>query len=199
MISKEYIDQLNTALASACPLMLQDSEAVKAISEKIAKFHAEIGYPPNESQVIAWAVPFEQSLLQKKEAAEAEAKDKARQRQEKADARKKERAYDRQPSPITRAEANAELRKLNESQPTPERFVPAKDYSQREIDAMSEAEIQQKLYGRDVGEPLNQSKPAHELDEVRKKRILHSTNKGGSQADKQMRAALRRQIREGLL
>ena len=202
-ITQQFVDTVGAALLLACPLTSADPDSITAVKEKILKFDRELGRAPNEAQVISWAVPFEQALLQKKEAAEAQARQKqeeaeakVRQRQARADARKQQREFDQLPSSVTRAQANEDLRRMRE-QSAPERFVPEREYSNAEIDLMSDSEYKRLLFGIET-EELNQSKPDLQAEEYYKNRILKSRNKGGSPADKLMRSALRREIREGL-
>jgi hypothetical protein len=191
VIDQTYIDRVNAALTSACPLATQNQDSVTAIKDKVLTFYREIGYPPSESQVVGWAVPFEQALLGKK--AEEEAK--ARAKQERIDARRKEREYDKLPASAARAEAVAEVRKINEAKPASERFTPAKEYTQAEIDNMSDSDVKRLVFGLDVDENLNSSRPDDDLRKVQEKRLL-STKRS---KDTPLKRALRRQIREGLL
>lgn len=188
MITQQFVDTVGKALAEACPLASNDKEASEAIRQKITKYCNELGRLPLESQVIAWAVPFEQALLKKKEEAETA----ARQKQERADARKKAREYDRLPASAVKAEAIAELRQKT-VQSAPERFTPEKEYTQAEIDRMSDAEMKRLLFGKE-SEPLNESRPDQEMRKVNEKRILNTKRS----QDTPLKRALRREILEGL-
>lgn len=188
MVTQEYIDTINAALLEACPLASQDAKSVAAIKEKIQTYCRELGKSPTELQVVQWAVPFEQALL----ANQQQAEEAARQKQERIDARKKEREFDKLPASEAKARANAELRQRN-TQSASEKFTPAREYSQTEIDKMSPAEIKRLLFGVE-SEPLNESRPDPEVRKVLEKRLLHTKRS----QDSPLRKALRREILEGL-
>jgi len=188
MISQEYIDKLNAALASACPLASNDPEAVAALKDKIQTFCREMGQPPTEFTVIQLMTPFEQALLKKKEEVEAA----TRQKQERINARKKAREFDSLPSSVARSQANAELRQRTVQSPS-ERFSPAKEYTQAEVDRMSDAEMKRLLFGVE-SEPMNESRPDDQIRKANEKRLLNTKRS----QDTPLRKALRREILEGL-
>jgi hypothetical protein len=187
-VTQDYIDKTNAALLEACPLASQDPDSVAAIKDKILTFYRELNFPPTELQVIQFAVPYEQALLKKKEEAEA----KVRQRQEKAEARKKQREDDLKPASVLRAEANAELRQRNVPVET-ERFTPEKEYTQGEIDRMTDGEAKRVLFGID-NPNLNESKPDAEARKLYEKKLLKTRRN----QDTPLKRALRREILEGL-
>jgi hypothetical protein len=188
LVTQEYIDKINVALLEACPLASRDSEAVSIIKEKIQIYCREMGQPPTELTVVQLMIPFEQALLKKKEEAETA----ARQKQERADARKKAREFDRLPASAVKAQAIAELRQKT-AQSEPERFTPEKEYTQAEIDRMTDAEMKRLLFGRE-SEPLNQSRPDERIRQANEKRILNTKRS----QDTPLKRALRREILEGL-
>jgi len=189
MVNQEWLDRVNAALIEAAPLTSQDPKAVSALKEKIQTYCRELGQLPTELQVVQWAVPFEQALLAKKQQAD----EVARKKQERIDARKKEREFDRLPASALKAEAIAELRQRN-IQSEPEKFTPEKQYTQAEVDRMSDSEMKRLLFGIE-SEQINQSRTTdEEMRKVVETRILHTTRA----KDTPLRKALRRQIREGL-
>jgi len=119
MVTQEYLNKVNDALAQACPLSVNDPESVASLKAKIQSFCNDVGQLPSEFTIIQWCVPFEQMLLKKK----AEADEAARKKQERIDVRKKEREFDRLPASAAKAQANAELRQQRE-QATTETFTP---------------------------------------------------------------------------
>ena len=194
-ITQQFVDTVGAALLEATPLTSADSDSINAIKDKILQFDRELGRAPNESQVISWAIPYEQALLKKKEEAEAE----VRKEQERRDARQRNFREFHRPSSEDRAEIVQEMRSRNAAAQEPPVLKPNTTYTEEQVSAMSAEEYKRLVLRGESGLPeLNQSKPDRQAEEYYKNKILKSRNKGGSPADKLMRAALRRQIREGL-
>jgi hypothetical protein len=188
-ITSEWLNSAEQALREACPLTINDEASVAALKAKVITYDKQLGIAPNIDWVIKMAVPFENALLAKKEAAEAE----VRAKRDKVAARKKERDYDRLPASAIRAEAIEDLRKRNVPTAT-EQFVPEREYTQSEIDKFSDAEAKLKLFGIEA-DNLNESKPDSELRKIQERRILHTPRS----KDTPILRSLRHEIRKGLL
>jgi len=187
-ISAEFVAAAGQALSEHCPLASQDPATIEKIKSKILIYEHELGQEPSSADVVRWTTPFELELQEQAATEAAEI--------EKVEARKREREAYLSGSDIDRTEA---IREFRENAPKQERqeFRPAREYTQAETDRMSSTEYRRLVLGvTDRVEDKNQTAaPAsndRSMKDVLKKRILHSKK------NDPMRAALRREIREGL-
>ena len=191
-ISAEFVAVAGDALAEHCPLASQDPETIEKIKSKILKYDEELQIAPPTDLVLSWAAPLEKEL---QEQADDQAAEVAQ-----IEARKREREDYLSGADADKAQAERDLKER--SRPLEQTaFIPACQYTQAEMDEMSSDEYAIKVLGRNSIADRNgvgTAPPDKTATEIVKKRILQSRNAKGSKADKQMRATLRREIREGL-
>lgn len=191
-ISAEFVAATGEALSEHCPLASQNPETIEKIKSKILKYDEELQTAPPTDLVLSWAAPLEKELHEQADAEAAQA--------EKAEARKREREAYLSGADADKRQAERDLKER--SRPLEQTaFIPACQYTQAEMDKMSSDEYAIKVLGRNSIADRNgvgTATPDKTATEIVKKRILQSRNAKGSKADKQMRATLRREIREGL-
>jgi len=186
MITQEYVDKTAAALAEACPLTAADPESVEALKAKLLSFDRELGSAPTVDHVIRWAIPLEQALLQKKEAREAE----LRQKRESANARRKEVTDYLSNSATDKAEMIREARSHQQAVDRKPLEV-ATNYTDEQMDKMTSDEYKRLVLQRE-SLPINESKPNDEMRRLQEKRLLQTPRK----KDTPLRKALRREILE---
>ncbi len=150
--------------------------------------------PPSIDMCAKWASALETKLQADADALAAE----YQQEQERIEARERARADYLSASDADRAQAVADLKERSRPQEaTP--FVPARQYTQAEIDRMSSDEYGVKVLGRNRIEDRNQSSnaPAYERNrrDIMRKHIMRKP----ATRDARVNAALRRQVLEGEL
>jgi hypothetical protein len=187
-ITAEFVSAAGDALAESCPLASQDPAAIEEVKAKVLKYVSEVGTEPSADAVVRWATPYE---LELQERAAAQADELARE----ADFQRR-RELSLSPSDEARQQAIEDFRERNRVEPPPQ-FVPAREYTEKEKDAMSSEEYRRLVLGvTDRVEDKNQTAAAasneRSINDVIRKRILQSKKKSP------MRTALRREIREGL-
>lgn len=182
-MNQEWINRIEEALREATPLAFADKDAMQDVTNKILDFQKETGRLPEEIQVITqFAVPHEKRLLRESQNADLAA-------------RKKQR-LDYLSGP-NRESVNEELAKLRSPEPARKTFTPEREYTQDEIDRMSDEEANRVLFGREsLGLNKQSSKvdleaPQNELDQHYRDKILRYRGK-----DPVMRG-LKRQLLDG--
>ena len=188
MLDSTFVDTAGQALAESCPLVSNDPNAIEQVKAKILKYDSEVGAAPSTEAVVRWATPYE---LELQERAAADAAEVARE----AD-RQRRRELALSPCDEARQQAIEDFRERNRVEPLAQ-FVPAREYTEKEKDAMSSEEYRRLVLGvTDRVEDKNLTAAAasneRSINDVIKKRILQSKTKSP------MRTALRREIREGL-
>jgi hypothetical protein len=167
VITQEWIDQIDEALKQACPLASADEEAMTDVMHKIQEFLRASGRLPEEIQVITeFAVPHENRLLQEQQSVAIAA-------------RKKERLDYLSGEGATREAVIADLRERRVSDPVRKAYVPEREFSQYEIDQMSDEEAKRVLFGQESlglnkqSSKVDPSAPKNELDEYHRNKILN--------------------------
>lgn len=163
MITKEWIDNINPAIMSATPLAANDAEAMENVAAKIQSFVQETGHLPTELQVVMeFCVPEENRLLQARQNADIAA-------------RKKSRLDYLSGSSRDEAVKGLQIR----GDAARKSFVPEREYSQQEIDQMSDADAKRVLFGQEPlglnqeGSRPNLHNPQNEVDRCYRDRILN--------------------------
>lgn len=195
--SNALLDNISNAIAEHCPLVFADIASLTLVAGKIKSYAEKLDRLPAIEMVLGWAKPLEEKFQQK--ADEAAVSQQAEQ--ERIEARKRDRQDYLSGSDADKAQAVREFRERNRPQEHRAAFVPDRAYTESELNAMSSDEYAVKVLGRSRIEDRNSN--AGPLPEdgrrVLKKRIMRSRKSDGSSADRHMRAALRRQVREGLI
>jgi hypothetical protein len=182
-VTETFVAEAGEALLKSCPLVSQDAYASQEVRKKILDYVEKLGYEPSADLVCRFAAPLEKELQAQKEAAQEEAR-----RVAERDARIHRDMN--LPSDVDKAEAIAELRARQ--QPRPQTFAPA-EYTQAEIDAMSEEEARAAVFGKLITD-LNRSVGPAPEGKKRGRTIKKQAFDARRAAEEETRAARAREI-----
>jgi hypothetical protein len=138
-ITAEWIDQ---KLTEHFPRVAEDLPSLTKLADKVQWYANEVGKPPTIQMAVGWASGLESELRAK---AETEAAEHQRE-QERIDTRERQRADYLSGSDADKAQAIAELK--DRSRPEERAaFVPARSYSEAELDAMDSETYRKEVLG----------------------------------------------------
>jgi hypothetical protein len=183
MITEAFIAEAGEALLKQAPLVSNNEYAALEVRKKILEFTERLGYVPSVDLVCRFAAPLEQELEEQKARDDAEARGVA----------ERENRIHRDmnlPSDVDKAEAVAELRARQ--QPRPQTFKPA-EFTQAEIDAMSEEEAQAAVFGKPITD-LNRSVGPAPAGKKRGRNIKQKAFDARRQEEENVRQAREKEI-----
>lgn len=195
-ITPEWIDQ---QLTERFPRLAQDLPSLTRLTEKVQWYAREVGRTPSLEDAARWAQSIENELQAK---ADAEASEQQR-KQEQTDADKNRAIETRNAQRQARIDYLSDssqqkavvLREFAQNAKREEvvPFIPARDYTQAEINAMSADEYKAKMFGvESLGLNSYSQAATQELKERHHQRILKSRKNDA------LSAAVRRELRREL-
>jgi hypothetical protein len=183
-ITQEFIDSAGAALLQEAPLVSQNPHASEEVRQKILSYVDKLGYEPSTELVVRFALPIEKELQEQKARDDEQAR---RQAEREARIHRDMNL----PSSVDRMEAISEFKTRN-LRPETHTFTPV-EYTQAEIDAMSEEEAQAAVFGKPITD-LNRSVGPAPAGKKRGRNIKQKAFDARRQEEENVRQAREKEI-----